>query len=233
MRAPLTIAAAQPATVAYDVAANAAAHAAVVSAAGARVVVFPELSLTGYELDAPHVDLADARLAPLVEACARTGAIALAGAPVLTGGRRYITTVVVDGDGATAAYRKINLHPPEDEHFAYGDTAAALEIDGWRLGLAICKDTRIPEHHRETVALGVDAYVGSVIFTGDEHDVRDDRMRGIAERYGVWVAAACATGATGPFPATSGGSGVWAPGGERVAQAGADAGAFAWARLAE
>ena len=55
MREPLTIAVAQPLSMPYDVAANALAHAAAVRAAGARVVVFPELSLTGYELDAPAI----------------------------------------------------------------------------------------------------------------------------------------------------------------------------------
>ena len=48
MRQPLTIAVAQPGWVSYDV----AAHAAAARAAGTRVAVFPELSLTGYELDA-------------------------------------------------------------------------------------------------------------------------------------------------------------------------------------
>ncbi len=52
MRAPLIIAVAQPPCLPCDVAANAATHAATVREAGARVVVFPELSLTGYEFDA-------------------------------------------------------------------------------------------------------------------------------------------------------------------------------------
>ena len=53
MREPLRVAVAQPLCVPYDVGQNAVAHAAVVRAAAARVVVFPELSLTGYELEAP------------------------------------------------------------------------------------------------------------------------------------------------------------------------------------
>src|SRR5205823_3134112 len=81
-RVPLLLAVAQPECVSFDVAANALAHAALVRRAGARVVVFPELSLTGYELDAPPLAADDARLAPLVEACAETGSVALAGAPV-------------------------------------------------------------------------------------------------------------------------------------------------------
>src|SRR5256885_15548828 len=81
-RVPLLLAVAQPECVPYDVAANALAHAEIVGRAGARVVVFPELSLTGYELDAPPLAADDPRLAPLVEACRETGSLALAGAPV-------------------------------------------------------------------------------------------------------------------------------------------------------
>ncbi len=74
MPEPLSVAVAQPPCAPYDVAANARAHAAAVRRAGARVVVFLELSLTGYELDAAPVDPADERLVPLTGACAETAA---------------------------------------------------------------------------------------------------------------------------------------------------------------
>jgi predicted amidohydrolase len=103
MREPLVIAVAQPPCVAYDVAANALTHAATVRAAGARVMVFPELSLTGYELDAPAISADDPRLAPIVEACADTGALALVGAPVQDeAGARHIGMLAVDGGVAVA-----------------------------------------------------------------------------------------------------------------------------------
>jgi hypothetical protein len=35
----------------------------------------------------------------------------------------------------------------------------ALEIDGWRVGQGICKDTTIDEHVADTAALGVDVYL--------------------------------------------------------------------------
>ena len=73
MREPLTVAVAQPPCVSYDVAANALTAAATVRLAGARVVVFPELFLTGYDLDAPAVSPDDPLLALIVEACAETG----------------------------------------------------------------------------------------------------------------------------------------------------------------
>ncbi|MYU12407.1 carbon-nitrogen hydrolase family protein, partial [Streptomyces sp. SID8361] len=82
MTRSLSIAVAQPRCVAHDVAANAVAHAEAVRAAGARVVVFPEMSLTGYELDATPVAPDDERLAPIVAACAESRTLALVGAAV-------------------------------------------------------------------------------------------------------------------------------------------------------
>ena len=86
-------------------------HAAVIRAANARVVIFPELSMTGYELESGAISVDDSRLAPIVDACAEMGCLALVGAPVDTGrGRPEIALVGVDGAGATVAYSKIWLH---------------------------------------------------------------------------------------------------------------------------
>jgi carbon-nitrogen hydrolase len=150
---PLSVAVAQPPCVPHDVAANARAHAGAVRRAGARVVVFPELSLTGYELDAAAVDPADERLAPLTEACAETGVIALAGAPVAepAGGRpTYIAVLAFDQGGASVAYRKMWLGEEEAVRFTPGPEPARIIVDGWRLGLAVCKDTGVPEHATDT-----------------------------------------------------------------------------------
>ncbi len=97
MRAPsLAVAAAQPVCGAHDVAGNAEAHARVVRAAQARVVVFPELSLTEYELNAAPAGCDHDKLLPIVEACAVTGSLALVGAPVQEQGRRFIAMLAVD-----------------------------------------------------------------------------------------------------------------------------------------
>src|SRR5260370_41092886 len=107
MRKALRVAVAQPLCVPYDVTQNAVAHAAAVRAAAARVVVFPELSLTGYELGAPALTAGDPRLCPLSEACAETGSVALAGAPVPgEAGRPHIPGLAVDGAGVSGAYCK-------------------------------------------------------------------------------------------------------------------------------
>ncbi|MEU8248586.1 carbon-nitrogen hydrolase family protein [Nonomuraea sp. NPDC048916] len=233
MREPLVVAVAQPSCVPYDVAANAVTHAEAVRAAGARVVVFPELSLTGYELDAPAISAGDPRLAPLIEACAETGAVALAGAPVRgEAGRAYIAILAVDGTGATVAYRKMWLGTEEAERFTAGDKPAVLQVDGWRLGLAVCKDTGVAQHAADVAALGIDAYVAGTLKTPEESAVQDQRAHRVATGHRVWVVVASFAGSTGGgFARAAGRSGIWASDGAVIAQAGPEVGAIARAML--
>lgn len=219
----ITVAVAQPKCVAFEVTANARAHADLVYAAGARVVVFPELSLTGYELTAPVLDPADDRLRPLVVACAETGSVALVGAPVA---ERHIAKLAVTGSGARVIYRKLYLGGAEPARFVAGDAPAVLDVDGWRLGLAICRDAGVPEHAAATMALGCDAYVVGSAKHPHEVAVQDERARRVATEYGVWVAVASFAGPTGSgeYAPAAGCSGIWRPDGTLAARAGAGVG---------
>jgi predicted amidohydrolase len=228
-RGALVVAAAQPLCLARDVAANARTHAAAVRDAAARVVVFPEMSLTGYELDAPVLAVDDPRLAPLVEACAGTGTLALAGAPVAgTGGRAYIGVLAVTGTGATVGYRKMWLGPAEADRFTPGSDPAVLDVEGWRLGLAVCKDTGIPRHAADTAAAGIDVYVAGVLEHAEDAAVPDERARRIAADHGVPVVMASFAGSTGGgYVEAAGGSGIWAADGEVLTRVGPETGAIA------
>jgi len=219
----LVVAVAQPICVPNHVAANALIHAVTVREAGARVVVFPEMSLTGYELDAPALAVDDARLAPLVEACADTGSLALVGAPVAGD---HIAVLAVDGSGATVAYRKMHLGAAEAARFTPGPQPAVLDVDGRRLGLAICKDTGIPRHAADTAAFGIDGYVAGVLEQAQDAAVQPERARRVATDHGVWVAVASFAGSTGGgFEHAAGRSGIWAADGALIAQAGPEPGA--------
>jgi predicted amidohydrolase len=233
-RRPLCIAVAHPLTVPCDVAVNAATHAAAVREAAARVVVVPELSLTGYEFGAPAVEALDPRLAPIVEACRATGALALVGAPVAAEvGGRAIGVLAVDGTGARVAYRKVHLGGDEPSCFVAGEARVVLEVEGWRLGLAVCRDTGIPDHAAQTAALGLDVYVAGVLEHAVDAAVPEERARRIAGAHGVWVAIASFAGSTGEGYATAAGcSGIWAPDGGTLARAGASPGEMVRATLA-
>jgi predicted amidohydrolase len=234
-RHPLTVAVAQPSCVPCDVAANALAHAAAIRDAGARVVVFPELSLTGYELDAPAVAADDPRLAPIVVVCAEVGALALVGSvvPGPNGDRgRHIGILAIDASGARVAYRKMWLGGAETGLFAAGAEAAAIDVDGHRLGLAVCRDTGIPQHALDTVALGIDGYVGGVLETQEDQGVPAERAARIARDHGVWVALASFAGSTGGgYDRAAGRSIIRAADGSVVAEAGPEVGAIARATI--
>jgi predicted amidohydrolase len=229
MHGPLIIAVAQPMCLPCDVAANAVTHAASVRSAGARVIVFPELSLTGYEFDAPPITVEDPRLEPLVEACVETRTLALAGAPVGgEAGTVHIAMLAIDATGVRVAYRKMWLGGAEPDRFTPGLEPAVIEVDGWQLGLAICKDTGVPQHAADTAALGIDAYVAGVLEAAEDAAIVEERARRVAADHRVWVAIASFAGSTGGgYERAAGGSGIWTADGVAVAEAGPEVGAIA------
>jgi predicted amidohydrolase len=225
----LTVAAAQPATVPRDLERNAVAHADMVRAAKARVVVFPELSLTGYELGADPVSPADVALSPVVEACAQAGSLALVGAPVRDEtGRDFIAMLSVEGTGAEVCYRKTWLGGSEAGRFSAGDGPGLIELDGWRVGLGICKDTGIATHMAAVANLEVDAYFAGLVHLPEELAEQDARGFVIARACRAFAVFASFAGPTGGgFTETAGTSTVWSPEEKVLARAGRDVGGIA------
>ena len=228
----LCIAVAQPACVALDPTANAVTHAEVVHRSGARVVVFPEMSMTGYELHAPAVDRDSALWDPLVQACAATGSVALVGAPIAEAGHEYIATLAVSGQGVEVAYRKAWPGAEEAVRFSPGPGPAVLRVDGWRIGLGICRDTGVAEHATATAALGMDVFAAGLADVPADLPVQRRRAERIARTADVPVAFASFAGATGRgYEQTAGGSAVYARDGHVLDGCGPDAGAVARATI--
>ena len=206
----LVVAAAQPRVVDGDVGRNVAAHAELIEQAKAQLVVFPELSLTGYALDSPPVDLCGPVVARLVSACAATDSVALVGAPVEIDGVRYIATVRLDSGGATVAYCKTYLGGDEERYFVPGAGPRAVDVHGWRVGMGICRDTGIDDHVRSTTALGVDIYACGLIHHEAELAEQQRRGRSIAAAFKAPVVMASFAGPTsGGYVRTAGHSAIW------------------------
>lgn len=125
--------------------------------------------------------------------------------------------LLVEGNGARVVYRKIHLHSPEDERFSPGPDHVVIELDGVRLGLAICRDASLAEHAAATVAAGAQVNVASTL--NSPTDPRDERMYTRATTHRIPVVLACGAGLDGPLIG-AGGSGFWGPDGAVIAQAG-------------
>ncbi|GAA4097410.1 nitrilase-related carbon-nitrogen hydrolase [Nocardioides kongjuensis] len=162
----LVVAAWQPDGPLLDVpAALAALDAAAAEAAGrgARLLVCPELTLTGYDIAPRAADLAEPAGGPMARAVAGVAAehgLAIAWSwPERDGEQVHIAAELVDRDGTVLArHRKAHLYGP-DEAGAYvpGDgTPAVGEVDGFRVGLLVCYDVEFPEQVRMVALAGAD-----------------------------------------------------------------------------
>ena len=229
--APLTIAAAQAESVADDVAGNAKTAADLVregAAAGARVVVLPELFLPGYDMATLAADpdgcdvvdpMADPRLEPIRSACAETGTVGIVGASMRSGSRRTIGVLVIDGDGGVRhAYDKQHLLSTERKIFEPGQDRAIVTVDGWPLGLAVCYDGCFPEHARSLADDDALVYVAPAAYVvGSEHR-RDVYYAARALDNGCYVVFADLTGPCGAG-SFSGGSVIYDPEGQALVRA--------------
>lgn len=222
-RATFTVCAAQPRVVADDLAATTGSHVAAIVRAAADLIVFPELSLTGYELGTRLLDPEEAALRPLVEACADTGSTALVGAPVRDVCGTFIGMLRIDGTGVDVAYRKCFLGADETARFDAGPGAASIEVAEMRVGLGICRDTDIDEHLRATAALDIDVYACGVVHHHGERAEQERRARRLAEACDAPVVMASFAGPTGGgYRRTAGHSAIWSAKGERLCAAGTE-----------
>ncbi len=248
--APLRVAAAQAASVSGDVAANVATAVGLVAAAadeGARVVVLPELFLTGYDPGgwSPQASLhgvADERLAPLQAAATDRGVLVLAGAAVPgsaggtgsrgAGGPAYLLSLLLFGAGEQPqrVYDKQHLTDEETSFFVAGAGGASVVVDGWELGLGICFDGCFPEHAAAAARDGARAYLcPSAYYVGSEHR-RDLYYAARALDNGIYVVFAGLTGRCGDHD-FNGGSAVYDPEGRPLARVGVASPALACADL--
>ncbi len=204
------------------------AAAARAAAAGADILILPEMALTGYNIGAaaaaaaaePEGGAIDEALAA---AARRHGVAVLAGFPRAVAGARPFNAVrLVGPDGARLAeYAKTHLYGAVDRaQFSPGPGFAPVaELGGWRLGLAICYDIEFPETARALALAGAEAILAPTANMAPFDSIPRRVVPVRAEENAVYVAYANYCGAEGAF-AYVGLSCVVGPTGEDLARAG-------------
>lgn len=126
---------------------------------GAKVAVLPELFSSGYRF-------ADAAFTPTVLArleqfCAQTSLTLVAGVLEQASERHANRAKVVGPAGVLASYTKTHLIPAfsEPETMIPGQDLVTLELEGFKVGLAICFDLRFPELFRVYALQGVNLFL--------------------------------------------------------------------------
>jgi predicted amidohydrolase len=225
--AELILAAAQAASTKGDIAANVARHLQFVERAaeqGVQLLVFPELSLTGYEREIAGecvMERDDERLAPLRHAARHYAMTIVAGGPLKAEPRPYLAAFVFPSDGRATTYAKRCLYTGEDDFFQSGLVPCLVDTHGERVANAICYDLSRPEFAAEAAALGATVYAAGVFNTpaGVEADLR--RMSGYAREHKLIAIVSNHGRPTGGHP-SGGRSAIWNECGELVVVADAD-----------
>lgn len=222
----LTVAAAQSISIAGDVHANIAHHQRFIMAAakqGVQVLVFPELSLSGYErgLAAQLAIAPDAALLqPLRDLAREVGVTAVVGMPIRLSDDSpvLIGALVLAADGSLAVYSKQHLHPGEEVAFAPGAGGAPLIVGDDTIALAVCADFSHASHAAAAAEVGANIYAAGVLITEGGYAADSALLQGYAREHGMLVLMANHGGATGGWE-SAGRSAIWAADGRLLAAA--------------
>lgn len=125
-------------------------------AAGAELIVIPEVADTGYDMAVIRsaAQTWNAGAVPELQAIARRLSLAIiCGVSERTEEGIYNSQVLVAADGTIAGtYRKAHLFcaglTNEGECFTAGESLSSASFGGFQLGLSICYDLRFPEVYR-------------------------------------------------------------------------------------
>ncbi|MBR0149018.1 MAG: carbon-nitrogen hydrolase family protein [Lachnospiraceae bacterium] len=133
---------------------------------GSEIAVFPELSLSGYDVfisehagarEKEEVAYAanDKIMTVLSETAREYGIAIVLGMPGFEDGKFYNEAVYVGEDGGISRYRKIHLFGKESKFFSKGAKPIMVNTKWGKIGLSICYDTyQFPELLRIYAAAG-------------------------------------------------------------------------------
>jgi omega-amidase len=154
--------------------------------AGAELIVFPEMSDTGYSMPViqKHADEWNSGFVPgLCEIASQLSIAIVSGVSEREGSSIYNSQILVDSLGkSTAKYRKTHLYAVapvgEQTCFAAGDAFASFALGDLRFGFSICYDLRFPEMYRKLVT---EQNVGALLISSAWPFPRDEHFRVLAQ----------------------------------------------------
>lgn len=121
------------------------------AACGVDLVVFPEMTLTGFTMNT-QLSSEDPGQSPSLtafSALAKEYGISLVIGLVMSNGSKAANTLVAFSDDGIEQARYVKIHPfslaGEDRFFQAGNKLAKMQMPEFKLGFSICYDLRFPE----------------------------------------------------------------------------------------
>lgn len=151
------------------------------AAAGAELVVLPELASSGYafasEEEAERSAQAardEATLGRWLEACRRHSVHVVAGFAERAPEGRYNSAALLGPQGLIGVYRKAHLFNDEKSYFLPGPGFPVFELPFGRVGILICYDLWFPEAARALALAGADLICVPTNWVGNFREIKVD-----------------------------------------------------------
>ena len=152
----------------------------------ADMIIFPELSLTGYEPTLAR-ELAttkdDEKFHELREVTESKKIIIGAGMPIETGQGISIGMILFQPNQPTEIYFKQHIHPDEEPYFVSGIFRPVLSEN--KIAMAICFEISVPRHAEQAHESGASIYIASVAKTVAGVTKAMETLSGTAKKYSM------------------------------------------------
>lgn len=186
----------------------------------ADLIMFPELSITGYEpeLAAELATTADDKRFDDFQAISDENSIAIGfGLPVQNENGVSISMAIFEPGKKRKTYSKKYLHTSEDLFFVSGEHFTGLVGEAENIAPAICYELSVPQHAADASQKGASIYIASIVedIEGVERAIK--KLAVIAEKYSMTVLMSNCTGVTGTYDC-GGKSSAWNNRGELKGQ---------------
>ncbi|PAM96606.1 carbon-nitrogen hydrolase family protein [Flavobacterium sp. IR1] len=220
----MILAAAQTKPTRGDIKANLSDHYRLIELAAqhkAQLIVFPELSISGYERENAlqlTFEKDDSRLDHLKKLAVENNIIIVAGAPIQIENKLFIGEFIISPDNSVAIYTKQFLHEGEDVVFHPSfNYNPMLSLENQKISFAICADIDHPQHPENAAEKATDIYIASIFFSpnGIPNAYRD--LQGYAQKHKMNVLMSNFAIESWGYPA-AGQSAFWNKNGELIAQ---------------
>jgi predicted amidohydrolase len=191
------------------------------AANGAQLIVFPELSITGYEReDAAQLAFSenDSRLDHLKKMATENKITIIAGAPIRMESNLFLGEFCISPNNLVSIYTKHFLHTGEEVYYQPSfDYNPMLEIENERISCAICADIDNPKHAENASKKNSSTYAASIFFSPKGIPQAHQSLQNYASQYQMNVLMANFGGDSYSCP-SGGRSAFWNNKGELIAQ---------------
>lgn len=174
-------------------------------------VVFPELSVTGYEptiADFVAMDERDETLEVFQQASDLNNMMLAVGVPIRREGGVTISMIIFSPRQSRRIYSKKYLHDDELPFFIPGVNFPELKVSDYRAALAVCYEISVPAHESDAFATKPDLYIASVVKSKRGIASAHERLQSLSEKYKIPVLMVNAVGVADGEPC-AGQSAAW------------------------